>query len=104
MTHDSFRRGLRCSKLPPLAAEKALGDSCEPDVVNSHEWRDSALLAVNGAQCQSLQLIYSSSGQQLQKLSLAYFTVMSLVSLSVKYTLEMATEVIPKSVYLKKTL
>lgn len=83
VTHDSFRSGPGHSKLPPLAAEKALGDSCEHDVVNNHEWRDSVLLAVNGALCQSLQLIYSSSGQQLQKQSLAYFTVMRPTVLSV---------------------
>lgn len=54
MTHDSFESGPRRSNVPPLAAEKALGDSHRPDVVNSREWRDSALLAANGAQCQSL--------------------------------------------------
>lgn len=83
MTHDGFGSGPRRSNLLPLDAEKALGDSCGPDVVNSREWKDSALLAANGAQCQSLQLIYSSSGQQLQKQSLAYFTMMRPIVLSV---------------------
>lgn len=78
VTHDRFG-----SWPHRLAAEKASGDSCGPDVVNSHEWRDSALFAANGAQCQCLQLIYSSSGQQLQKQCLAYITVMRPIVLSV---------------------